>query len=132
MKIYSIGEDAKEHWHWIRPYIVLATDKCVHGWPVAGHLAAVLRGDAFFLVCEIDGEVMGVCKIDICPKALHVNTLAGKDLKKWIQPIFEAVVEIASKLGKEHITSQSRPGIGKMLKAEGCKVQFWSMHRSVG
>jgi hypothetical protein len=131
VRIYRIDKGAKEHWGWIRPYMVRAARFSEHKFPVAGHLQSVLSGNGFFLVCEDNDEVMGVCKVDITPKGLHVNALAGKNLKAWLQPIIDAVEVEAKALGKCSITSHSRPGIGKLLKAAGCKVQLWSMVRRV-
>ncbi len=131
MRITSIGEDAAEHWHWLRPYMVRALDKGSHGWPVAHQLESVLAGNGFFLVASEAEDVLGVCKVDITPKGLHVHALAGKDLKKWIKPMDKKIQDIARRLGKTSITSQSRPAIAKMLKADGCKVQFYNMVRTV-
>ena len=131
MKIYSIGEDAKEHWPWIRPYIVRAIRRNVDGYTAADALRAVLSGDSFFLVCEADGEVLGVCKVDVQPEALHVHTLAGKDLKTWIKPLLESLDGISRGIGKSNIKSMSRPAIGKMLTQAGCRRHSWFMARTV-
>jgi len=131
VKIYSIGENAKEHWHWIRPFIVSAIQRNVDGYTAADALSAVLSGDSFFLVCEVDGDVVGVCKIDVQPDALHVHTLAGSNLRTWFAPMIIALEGIAKSIGKKHITSMSRPAIGQMLIDAGCTRHSWFMVRNL-
>ena len=131
MKIYSIGEDAKEHWVWIRPYIEQGLALSPEAYTPSDALSDVLSGSSLFLVCSEGDDVLSVSKVDIRPDVLHFHTMAGKDMKKWVKPLISAAEGIAKSLQLKYITSISRPGVGRILEQAGCKRHMWYMVREV-
>ena len=121
MRIYSIGKDVMKHWDWLEPAIQRGLDKSVDGLSAEDVLQDIIEQRSIVLVCEIDGQVSGVCKVDLLPGTVHVHTMSGKGLSRWLPELVQALNLIAKSLGKPVVSATVRPGLSKVLQGHEFK-----------
>ena len=131
MNIYTISSDAQKHWHWLKRYIERSIKRNVDGFKAQYVLDRVLASESVFLVIEDDTGVLMVATVNILPEALHVHTMTGENMDKWLSPFNDALMALARAFKKDYLTSISRKGMVKPMADRGWQAKSIVMQRAV-
>ena len=118
-------------WDAVEPMLARCLARNVDGYGTAEALENIKARDSFVLVCEIDDVLRCVCLIDWHPDSLHVRTWTGDGRDDWFRQMIDTINKIARVTGRHYVTSISRPGAAKVLKAEGWKVKDYFLVHEV-
>jgi hypothetical protein len=124
----TVGQDILDQWSWIEPLLAKAQPNVLEQHFTTGHwLADILAGQAFIMVAGTDDDPdQSICLIYPKRSTIHLEAWAGKNMD-YMREGMNKVKEYAEGLGVDYITSRSRPGAAKVLKAEGFKVHDYYM-----
>ena len=133
MRMYTIGTDILDHWHWLEPMLKPAMDRDLNPVHTTGHwLADILAGRSFVLVVEDLEEPQMVVILMPGKTILHLEAWAGDGSRKYLPAALARVQEIARGFNARQITTRIRPGGMKLLqKLGGYKVHSYYMNCEV-